>query len=48
MEPFLEARTKIVDGLFPDGDYPPSTLLIVSGLASEELLVEVTTVAALP
>ena len=48
VEPFLEARTKIVDGLFPGGDYPPSTLLIVSGLASEELLVEVTTVAALP
>ena len=48
VEPFLESRAKIVDGLFPGGDYPPSTLLIVSGLASGELLVVVTTVAALP
>ena len=47
VDPFLEARTKIVVGLYPDGDFPPSTLLIVSGLFSEQLLLEVTTVAAL-
>ncbi|HEX5149245.1 MAG TPA: RidA family protein [Candidatus Limnocylindrales bacterium] len=33
--------------LFPDGRYPPSTLLIVSGLASEEMLIEVQAVAAI-
>jgi enamine deaminase RidA (YjgF/YER057c/UK114 family) len=33
--------------LFPDGLYPPSTLLIVSGLAAEEMLVEVQVLAAI-
>jgi enamine deaminase RidA (YjgF/YER057c/UK114 family) len=33
--------------LFPDGRYPPSTLLIVSGLASEEMLIEVQATAAI-
>jgi enamine deaminase RidA (YjgF/YER057c/UK114 family) len=32
--------------LMPDGHYPPSTLLIVSGLASEEMLIEVQAIAA--
>ena len=48
VEPFLEARTEIVDELFPEGDFPPSTLLVISGLASEEYLAEVTAIAALP
>ena len=47
VEPFLEARTKIVDELYPDGDFPPSTLLIVVGLQSEEMLAEVTAIAAI-
>ena len=46
--PFMEARNKIVDGLYVDGDYPPSTLLIIDGLLDEEMLLEVTAVAALP
>ena len=45
---FLEVRTEIVDELYPDGDYPPSTLLIIDGLYSEAALAEVTAVAALP
>jgi enamine deaminase RidA (YjgF/YER057c/UK114 family) len=32
--------------LFPDGRYPPNTLLIVSGLASEDWLLEVQAIAA--
>ena len=48
VEPFLEARTRIVDDLFPDYDYPPSTLLVIDGLAREEYLAEVTAIAALP
>lgn len=32
--------------LFPDARYPPNTLLIVSGLASEEMLIEVQATAA--
>ena len=48
VEPFLEARTRIVDELFPDHDYPPSTLLVIDGLVREEYLAEVTAIAALP
>ena len=47
VEPFLEARTKIVDGHYPEGGFPPSTRLIVAGLQSEEMLAEVPTVAAI-
>jgi enamine deaminase RidA (YjgF/YER057c/UK114 family) len=44
---FREWRTREFARLFPDGRYPPSTLLIVSGLASEEMLIEVQAIAAL-
>ncbi len=46
-EPFAEARTEIFPKLFPTGDYPPNTLLIISGLARPELLVEIKAVAVL-
>ena len=46
--PFMEARTAIFDEIFPDGNYPTATLLVVEGLASEDFLVEVSAVAALP
>ena len=45
--PYQQARTEIIRDAFPDGDYPPSTLLVVDGLASEEYLVEIKAVAAL-
>ena len=44
---FREWRTQEFARLFPDGRYPPSTLLIVSGLASEEMLIEVQAIAAI-
>lgn len=44
---FREWRTREFARLFPDGRYPPSTLLIVSGLASEEMLLEVQAIAAI-
>ena len=44
---FREWRTREYARLFPDGRYPPSTLLIVSGLASEEMLLEVQAIAAI-
>ena len=34
--------------IFPEGDYPPNTLLVIDGLVREEFLVEVSAVAALP
>jgi len=33
--------------LIPDGRYPPSTLLVVSGLASDEMLIEAQAIAAI-
>lgn len=41
-----EFRQREFTKFYPDGSYPPNTLLIVSGLASEELLLEVQAVAA--
>ena len=48
IQPFLDARTQLFPSLFPDGDYPANTLLIIDGLVQEELLVEIKAVAALP
>ena len=44
---FIEGRNRVFPGLFPDGGYPPNTLLVVSGLVREEFLVEIKAVAAL-
>ena len=44
-EPYSETRLELFPELFPDGDYPPNTLLIISGLARPELLVEIKAVA---
>ena len=46
-EPYAQTRTELFPELFPDGDYPPNTLLIISGLARPELLVEIKAVAVL-
>ena len=48
IQPFIEARNEIYPELFPNGDYPTNTLLVVDGLVKEEFLVEVKAVAALP
>jgi enamine deaminase RidA (YjgF/YER057c/UK114 family) len=48
VQPFMAARTELFPQLFPKQDYPPNTLLIVSGLVREEFLVEIKAVAALP
>ena len=42
---FIEGRTEVFPTIFPDGDYPPNTLLVIDGLVREEFLVEVSAVA---
>ncbi len=42
------ARAKLWPQLYPDGNYPTSTFLVVDRLASEEFLVEVEATAVLP
>ncbi|MBI3635131.1 MAG: RidA family protein [Candidatus Rokubacteria bacterium] len=42
---FMKARGEAYPKLFPDGVYPPNTLLIVSRLVRPELLVEIEAMA---
>jgi enamine deaminase RidA (YjgF/YER057c/UK114 family) len=44
---FMQFRLREFARLFPNGAYPPNTLLIVDRLVQEQFLVEVQTVAAL-
>lgn len=45
---YLAARQEVFAQHYPDGKHPPSTLLIVSGLAQPELIVEVSAIARVP
>ena len=44
---FMQWRLREFPRMFPDGRYPPNTLLIVDRLVGEQYLLEVQTVAAL-
>jgi 2-iminobutanoate/2-iminopropanoate deaminase len=48
IEGFMAARREVFPGYFPDGVYPPNTLLIVSRLVNPELLVEIEAMAVKP
>jgi 2-iminobutanoate/2-iminopropanoate deaminase len=42
---FMAARREVFPGYYPDGVYPPNTLLVVSRLVQPELLVEIEAMA---
>lgn len=44
---FMAWRLREFPKLFPDGKYPPNTLLIIDRLVGEQYLIEVQTIAAL-
>jgi enamine deaminase RidA (YjgF/YER057c/UK114 family) len=44
---FMAWRLREFPKMFPDGKYPPNTLLIIDRLVGEQFLIEVQTVAAL-
>ena len=44
---FMAWRLREFPRMFPDGKYPPNTLLIIDRLVQEQYLVEVQTIAAL-
>jgi enamine deaminase RidA (YjgF/YER057c/UK114 family) len=44
---FMDWRVREFPGMFPDGKYPPNTLLMIDRLVQEQFLIEVQTVAAL-
>ena len=45
---FMTARAEVFPRYFPDGAYPPNTLLIVSRLVKPELLIEIEAMAVKP
>ena len=47
IQKFMQFRLREFPKMFPNGVYPPNTLLIVDRLVQESLLIEVHTVAAL-
>ncbi len=48
LQNYMEARREVYARIYPDGDVPAHTLLVIEGLVREELLIEVEAVAALP
>jgi enamine deaminase RidA (YjgF/YER057c/UK114 family) len=44
---FMAWRLREFPKMFPDGKYPPNTLLIIDRLVGEQYLIEVQTIAAL-
>jgi len=45
IEDFMNARATVFAEIFPSGEYPPNTLVIVSRLVEPDLLIEVETLA---
>lgn len=45
--PFFEIRERLFPDLFPNGEYPPNTLLVVERLVRPELRIEVEAIAQL-
>ena len=48
IEGFMQARREVFPRYFPDGAYPPNTILVVSRLVQPELLVEIEAMAVRP
>jgi enamine deaminase RidA (YjgF/YER057c/UK114 family) len=45
---FMQARREVFPGYYPDGVYPPNTIVVVSWLVKPELLVEIEAMAVKP
>ena len=48
IEGFMKARAEVFPAYFPDGVYPPNTLLVITRLVKPELLVEIEAMAVKP
>ena len=48
IEGFMQARKELFPAYFPDGVYPPNTILVVSRLVLPDLLVEIEAMAVKP
>lgn len=47
IEEFMAARAEVFAAIYPDGGYPPNTILVVNRLVEERLLIEIEAVAAI-
>jgi enamine deaminase RidA (YjgF/YER057c/UK114 family) len=45
---FYNVRNEVFNTVFPNGDYPPNTLLVINRLVREEFLIEIEAIAGLP
>ncbi len=45
---YMAGRSEVFPEMYPDGDFPTNTVLVISGLAREDFLVEISAIAALP
>lgn len=43
--PFMAARLEVFSTIYPDGGYPPNTLVLVAGLVEEQCVVEIEALA---
>jgi enamine deaminase RidA (YjgF/YER057c/UK114 family) len=43
--PFMSVRKEVFADIYPNGEYPPNTLLVVAGLVHEEFVVEIEALA---
>jgi enamine deaminase RidA (YjgF/YER057c/UK114 family) len=44
---YRAVRNRLYEELYPDGNYPPNTLLVVDALVNDDLLVEIEAIVAL-
>jgi enamine deaminase RidA (YjgF/YER057c/UK114 family) len=44
---FMKFRTREFPRMFPNGAYPPNTLLMIDRLVQEQFLIEISTIAAI-
>jgi enamine deaminase RidA (YjgF/YER057c/UK114 family) len=44
---YRRVRNELYEEIYPNGTYPPNTLLIISGLVNDDLLLEIEAVAAI-
>jgi enamine deaminase RidA (YjgF/YER057c/UK114 family) len=47
-EAWQKGRMELFKTIYPDGKFPPNTLLIVSGLAKPEYLLEISAIVRIP
>ena len=48
LDNYMGARREISARIYPNGDFPPNTLLFIDRLVQEEFLIEIEAIAALP